>query len=279
MNNVMQFKALCKNLGLKTGTPAQVVLQNYFIERLLERIAVSRFNARLVLKGGVLVSSMLGLDIRTTMDLDLTAKRLSCTPERLEAVFDEICTIDMGDGFSFSVATLEEIRIADKYPSFRLSLSATFLTLRETIKIDVTSGDKITPKEQLFEKQRLFGDGAFQVFAYNIETVLAEKLETVFSRGVQNTRLRDYYDIHILVTRNGSQINLQHLRMAFFATIKKRGTAKMLESCLAIIDIIRSDKIMADLWRRYGKSFHYATRISFEAVCDSIESLFVSIVG
>ena len=278
MNNVMHLKALCKNLGAKTGTPAQVVLQNYLIERVLERIATSRFNTRLVLKGGVLVSSMLGLDIRTTMDLDLTARRLSGTHKELQSVFDEICAIDVGDDFFFSVAGIEEIRTSDKYPAIRLTLAITFMTLREVLKIDVTIGDKITPKEQVFKKRRLFEEGVFQVLAYNVETVLAEKLETVFSRGTQNTRMRDYYDIHILVIRNNPPINLQHLRMAFLATLKKRGAAKMLESCPAILDTIRADKTMADLWRRYGKAFHYATEISFETVCDSIRHLFTSIM-
>jgi len=278
MNNVMQLKALCKNLGAKTGTPAQVVLQNYLIECVLERIAMSRFNTRLVLKGGVLVSLMLGLDVRTTMDLDLTTRRLSGTHDRLKAVFDEICAIDIGDHFSFSIVDVEEIRVQDKYPAIRLTLTATFLTLQETLKIDVTSGDKITPKEKVFEKRHLFKDGAFHVLAYNIETVLAEKLETVFSRGTQNTRLRDYYDIHILTTRMGSQINLKYLRMAFLATLKRRGTAKMLESCPAILDVIRANMTMADLWRKYGKMFRYATEIPFDTVCDSIKYLLSSIM-
>lgn len=278
MNNIMRLKALCKNLEAKTGTPAQVVLQNYLIECVLERIAVSRFNTRLVLKGGVLVSAMLGLDVRTTMDLDLTARRLSCTREGLKPVFDEICAIDTGDTLSFSVMKIEEIRIQDKYPSFRLTLAATSGALRETLKIDITSGDKITPKEQVFEKRHLFKDGTFQVLAYNIETVLAEKLETVFSRGTQNTRVRDYYDIHILATRSGSQINLKNLRMAFLATLKRRGTSKMLVSCPTILTAIRADITMADLWRKYGKAFPYATGIPFETVCDSLEHLLASIM-
>ena len=255
-----------------------MVLQNYLIERILERIAASRFKKRFVLKGGVLVSSMLGLDVRTTMDLDLTARRIPGTHEGLKAVFDEICAIETGDYFVFTVMGIEDIRVSAEYPSIRLTLTATFMTLRETLKIDVTSGDKITPKEQVYAKKRLFDDGAFQVLAYNVETVLAEKLETLFSRGTQNTRMRDYYDIHMLATRNDPPVNLKHLRMAFFATCKKRGTTRMIESCPAILEAIRTDETMADFWKKYGRDFHFAAKISFETVCNSIENLMANIM-
>ena len=278
MKNLMQLKAFCKNLGEKTGIPAQVVLQNYIIERILERIAASRFRTRLILKGGVLVSSTLGLDVRTTMDLDLSARQLLCSSGRLKTVFDEICAIDVEDSFSFVVSGAEEIRVMDKYPSIRLTLRATFMSLHETVKIDVTSGDKITPKEQMFEKRRLFQEGSFQICAYNIETVLAEKLETILSRSTQNTRLRDYYDVYVLANRKHAPINLKHLRLAFLATTQRRGTTQLIEAYSEIIENIHADKTMAALWMKYGKAFPYAAEISFRQVCGSVKRLLASIL-
>ena len=278
MKNLMQLKAFCKNLGAKTGVPAQVVLQNYIIERILERIAASRFRTRLILKGGVWVSSTLGLDVRTTMDLDLSAKQLLCSSDRLKTVFDEICAIDVEDSFNFVVLGTEEIRIVDKYPSIRTTLKATFMSLHETVKIDVTSGDKITPKEQIFKKWRLFQEGSFQLYAYNIETVLAEKLETILSRSTQNTRLRDYYDVYVLANRKHAPINLKHLRLALIATTQRRGTIKMLENYSEIIGNVHADKTMTALWLKYGKAFHYAAGISFDQVCKSVKRLLASIL-
>jgi predicted nucleotidyltransferase component of viral defense system len=218
MRNAMQLKAYIRKEAAERKISAQVVLQNYMLERLLERISTSDYRRNFILKGGFLISAMVGLDTRTTMDMDATIKELPMDGRTIRKLLDEICAIPVDDGVAFHVNTLEEIRKNDEYQGFRASLTAVYETMAIPLKLDFTTGDRITPREIEYEYQLHFEDRKIRVLAYNLETLLAEKYETVLSRGDQNTRPRDYYDIHILLYLQGERIDVGLLRKAACGT-------------------------------------------------------------
>lgn len=220
--NPMQLKAFIKNKAAENKVSAQLVMQNYMLERLLERISISKYKPNFIIKGGFLISAIAGLDTRTTMDLDTTVIGLKLTHESLQTIFSEICSIQVGDDVTFDITKMEDIRETDDYPGIRVCLKANYPPLSVPISVDVTTGDKITPKEVNYTFKLLFDDRTLDILAYNIETVLAEKIETVLSRSIANTRPRDFYDIYILYNLRKSECNMNVLHDALIQTTKKR---------------------------------------------------------
>lgn len=206
--NSMQLKAFIKNEAAKKHVSAQLVMQNYMLERLLERISLSRYKNNFILKGGLLISAMVGLDTRTTMDVDTTLKGISLTHESISKVFKEICQVQADDDVNFEMVSLADIREGDDYPGIRVSMRAVYSPMSVPLTVDVTTGDVITPREAEFSFPLMFEDRSISIPAYNIETVLAEKLETILSRSTANTRVRDFYDIHILYSLRGDKLNI-----------------------------------------------------------------------
>lgn len=198
MKNAMQLKAIIKNLAKEKHISAQLVMQNFMLERLLERISVSKYQQNFILKGGFLIAAMVGLDTRATMDMDATIKGLPVNEQTIREMFEEICKIKLDDDVRFSFRSIGEIREGDEYTGYRVSLFANYQPMAVPLKLDITTGDRITPKEIEYRFKLLLEDRSISVLAYNLETIMAEKLETVISRGDQNTRPRDYYDIYIL---------------------------------------------------------------------------------
>ena len=197
MRNARQLKAIIRNIAKDKHVSAQLVMQNFMLERLLERISVSKYQKNFILKGGFLIAAMVGLDTRATMDMDATIKGLPVNEQTVRNMFEEICKIELEDNVTFSFRSIGEIREGDVYAGYRVSLYANYPPMAVPLKLDITTGDKITPKEIEYQFKLLLEDRKISVFAYNLETIMAEKLETVISRGDQNTRLRDYYDIYI----------------------------------------------------------------------------------
>ena len=221
MKNVAQLKDKIKNLAIDLKIPTQVVLQNYMLERLLERISKSKYNENFILKGGYLVASMLGLSTRSTMDIDATIKSFSVTDSSIRTMFLEIILIPVDDNIKFELSNIKEIREKDEYNGFRILFFANFESMKIPIKIDITTGDEITPKEIIYDYKMLFEDRHLKVFLYNLETLLAEKLETIISRSTENTRARDFYDVYILLKVKNNKINLPILKNALEKTAKK----------------------------------------------------------
>ncbi|MFR2504905.1 MAG: nucleotidyl transferase AbiEii/AbiGii toxin family protein, partial [Coprobacillus cateniformis] len=197
MKNAMQLKSIIKNLAREKHISAQLALQNFMLERMLERISESAYQKNFILKGGFLIASIVGLDTRTTMDMDATIRGLPVNEQSVREMFEEICRIKLNDDVSFTFRYIEEIREGDEYTGYRVALTADYSPMSVPLKLDITTGDKITPKEIEYKFKLLLEDRSISVLAYNLETVLAEKLETVISRGDQNTRPRDYYDVYI----------------------------------------------------------------------------------
>lgn len=270
MRNAMQLKAVIKNISKDKHISAQLVMQNFMLERLLERISVSKYRQNFILKGGFLIAAMVGLDTRATMDMDATIKGWPVNEESIKNMFLDICKIDLQDDVTFEFKKIGEIREGDDYTGYRVSLSANYHPMAVPLKLDITTGDKITPREIEYRFKLLLEDREIPVLAYNLETVMAEKLETVVSRGDQNTRQRDYYDIYILAKMQYKNIETEYLRAALDATSKKRGSSEILKEYKNIIDIVRNSDVMIKQWRTYQRDFEYATDISFDEVCDAV---------
>lgn len=279
MKNAMQLKAYVKNLAKEKKISAQIVLQNYMLERLLERISVSEYRDNFILKGGFLLAAMVGLDTRATMDMDATIKGLPVTKETISQMFVDVCKIHIEDDISFEFSGIEDIREDDEYSGFRVSLSGNYPPMAVPLKIDITTGDKITPREMVYTFNLMFEERSINVLAYTLETILAEKLETIISRGDQNTRPRDFYDVYILNTLQKKNIDNQILKEAFAATVKKRGTEHIVTNYKEIIEIVLNSSAMKDQWTRYQKEFDYAKDIQFEDACMAVERLLNDING
>ena len=277
MKNAMQLKAIIKNLAKEKHISAQLVLQNYMLERLLERIAISKYQHNFILKGGFLIAAMVGLDTRATMDMDVTIKGLQVNEDMIRYMFEEICKIELEDDVTFSFRSIGEIREDDEYSGFRISLFANYPPMAVPLKLDITTGDKITPKEIEYQFKLLLEDRSISVLAYNLETILAEKLETVVSRADQNTRPRDYYDIYILAKLQYSNIEPKDLEKALNATAEKRGSAEVIKDYRKIMDTVRNSEIMLRQWNNYRKDFEYVEGIAFEETCDAVVELMTEV--
>lgn len=273
MKNAVQLKAIIKNLAKEKHISAQLVMQNFMLERLLERISVSKYRQNFILKGGFLIAAMVGLDTRATMDMDATIKGLPVNEQTVKEMFEEICKMELDDDVTFSFRSIGEIRGGDEYTGYRVSLSANYLPMIVPLKLDITTGDKITPKEIEYRFKLLLEDRSISVLAYNLETILAEKLETVISRGDQNTRPRDYYDIYILAKLQYSNIEFNSLKEALNETVDKRGSKAVVKDYRKIMDAVRNSEIMQKQWDNYQKDFEYSQDIAFVDACDMVVQL------
>lgn len=276
-SNANSFKAKIKNMAKDRGIPAQQLQQNFLIEQVLKLIAKSSYKDSFIVKGGYLIGQLIGLDKRTTMDLDVTLKGTALSQENLITIFEEILS-DSDDVFSFEVDKLEPIRQDDEYGGFSLKLNATFDTLREVVFIDITTGDKITPREITYSMPSLFKNETIEVWTYNLETVLAEKLETIISRGVASTRPRDRYDLFTLYHIRKDEINFDVLREALANTVEKRGSKEAIDIWESQLNSIETDEYQKQLWTRYQRQFKYAQDISFEKSVQIVRELMTTIM-
>jgi len=262
-SNANSFKAKIKNISKDKGIPAQQVQQHYLIEQVLKLISTSSYRDSFIVKGGYLIGQMIGLDKRTTMDLDVTLKGTEMSRENLIDIFEEILC-SKTDGFSFSVDKLEPIRQDDEYGGFSLKLNATFDTLKEVVFIDITTGDKITPREITYSMSSIFTNESIKIWTYNLETVLAEKLETIISRGLASTRPRDRYDLFTLYKLRKEEINLEVLKNALENTAEKRKSKDTIYNWEEQVRGIEISDYQKELWIRYQRQFKYAKDISFD---------------
>ena len=272
MSNAMRLKAKIRNIAKQKNIPAQVILQNYMFERLLVRLSESDYKEKFVLKGGMLVAAIVGLDNRATMDLDTTLKNLPLTPEAIRLALEQICAIPFDDGVTFEIGTISPIREDDIYGGYRVMLNARFDTLLTPLSIDISTGDAITPHaveynfSEIFEEEKVY-----QLWAYNIETVMAEKVETILRRGVFNTRPRDFYDAYILATTQ--KFDKSVFAEALAATANHRGTAGQITDVNGILQNIEDSPELKAMWEKYRKQFAYAGNIAYERIIEVLKKL------
>ena len=278
MKDAMQLKAIMKNLSKEKHISAQLLLQNYMMERLLERISQSKYKEFFIIKGGFLIAAMVGLDTRATMDIDATIKGYPVTEKTIKTMFEEICDIYIPDDIVFEFKHIGEIREGDEYTGYRVSVTANYAPMAVPLKLDITTGDVITPKEISFAYPMMLEDRTISVLAYNLETILAEKIETVISRSDQNTRPRDYYDIYILYRLWKNNVNVHNLQCALKATGEKRGSVNLLTEYKRIMEVVVNSEVMSKQWKKYQKDFAYASEVSFKDACNTVTRI-MDIIG
>lgn len=266
-----QLKDLIRNLSKEVGIEAHVLIRKYMMERFLERVSSSKYNGSFILKGGMLVAAFVGVEARATMDIDTTIKGIPVTIVDMERTITEISNIDLGDNVKFRIKKVSEIMDEAEYSGIRFSMDAVLDGAVIPLKIDISTGDVITPREIAYSYKLMFEDRTIPIMTYPIETVLAEKLETVISRSITNTRMRDFYDIHILL--KSQNINADILALALERTAKKRGNFSLLENAESVLNIVKSDEDMKRLWNIYQKKFKYAGEYTWDEVIHSVREL------
>lgn len=266
-----QLKDLIRNLSKEVGIEAHVLIRKYMMERFLERVSSSKYNVSFILKGGMLVAAFVGVEARATMDIDTTIKGIPVTIVDMERTITEISNIDLDDNVKFRIKKVSEIMDEAEYSGIRFSMDAVLDGAVIPLKIDISTGDVITPREIAYSYKLMFEDRTIPIMTYPIETVLAEKLETVISRSITNTRMRDFYDIHILL--KSQNINADILALALERTAKKRGNFNFLENAESVLQIVKSDEDMKRLWDIYQKKFKYAGEYTWDEVIHSVREL------
>ena len=266
MSKAMQLKDKIKNLALKNHVTAQAVLQDFMLERLLERISVSKYKDKIILKGGMLIASMVGINNRTTMDMDATLRGYSISDETIREALSEICAIQLDDEVTLVMDHIVTIREDDEYGGYRVGIIAKYESINTPLKIDITTGDIITPNAVRYVFHSNFENKRMNILAYNCETILAEKVETILRRSVLNTRPRDFYDVYILMKTLPQAISKNVFKNALKATSKNRGSLSALEDKETILRTIHSDTIMKERWERYCTENYYAKGIEYDDV-------------
>ena len=266
-----QLKDLIRNLSKEVGIEAHVLIRKYMMERFLERVSSSKYNGSFILKGGMLVAAFVGVEARATMDIDTTIKGIPVTMVDMERTITEISNIDLEDNVKFRIKKVSEIMDEAEYSGIRFSMDAVLDGAVIPLKIDISTGDVITPREIAYSYKLMFEDRTIPIMTYPIETVLAEKLETVISRSVTNTRMRDFYDIHILL--KSQNIDADILALALERTAKKRGNFNLLENAESVLKVVKSDEDMKRLWDIYQKKFKYTGEYTWDEVIHSVREL------
>lgn len=268
-----QIKGRIKSVAKQNNADARTLMRIYMMERFLERLAQSEYRDNFIIKGGILVTAMIGVAHRSTMDIDTSMKNLNLSAEDALRVVNQVKDIDLDDGVSFDVKDVSNIMDEMEYPGIRVTMNANVGRLITPLKIDISTGDVITPRAIEFNYDLLLEDRYISLWSYNLETILAEKLQTVLARGILNTRMRDFYDIRMLLDTYEDKVNKVVLKDAFAATCNKRGTDHLQEQAEEIIKIIEADEQLQVLWRAYQKKYSYAAEIDYASVINGVRKL------
>ena len=271
IKNKDSLKVKVSNLALSTNIPNKYLIQSFMFEALLKRISVSKYKDKFIIKGGLLLSSIFGVNLRSTMDLDTTIKGLPLDRTTITKVVNEIISIDLKDNIKLEIENIKDIREEELYSGFNINLKAEFDGLRTNLMIDISTGDVITYKEVQFEYKTLFDNEIVNIMTYNYETIIAEKFEAIISRNIDNTRMKDYYDLYMFVNLKWNDIDKTILRKAIFNTSEKRETLNYIENADKYIELINEDSKLKSLWKNYQNNYAYAKDISFENTIAAIK--------
>lgn len=274
INSPRQLKDWIHNMAKESDLVANTLLQNYMMERLLERIAISKYKDNFILKGGFLIAAMVGVDMRSTMDMDTTIKGVAINQEELEKIVQEILEVGIPDNVEFKIMSIKAIHAAGQYEDFRIGIEATFFTIKVNLKLDITTGDIIIPKEIDYTFKLMFEDREIKVKAYNLNTILAEKIESILVRNVANTRARDFYDVYILLMTRPQDIKGEELCTAILKKAEERDTLIYITNHEKYINDIQNSTDLKALWTKYRDKYVYAKDIAFEDVLNNIKEIF-----
>ncbi|MCI5807310.1 MAG: nucleotidyl transferase AbiEii/AbiGii toxin family protein [Firmicutes bacterium] len=278
IKNRDSLKARASNLSKKTNIPNKYLIQNFMFEALLKRISKSKYKDKFIIKGGFLLSSIFGVNLRSTMDLDTTIKGLPLDRETITNVINEIIRIDIEDNVRLDIENIKDIREEELYSGFEVNLKAEFDGLKTNLMIDITTGDVITYEEIEFKYSTLFDNEIINIMTYNYETIIAEKFESIISRNIDNTRMKDYYDLYMFVHLKWDDINKDTLRKAIFNTSKARETLDYINNANKYIELISDDSRLKALWNSYQNNYEYVKDIKFVDVINAIKIINAMIV-
>ena len=273
MKNKDSLKALANNLSKKINIPTQYIIQNFMFESLLKRISKSKYKEKFIIKGGLLLSSFFGVDMRSTMDMDATIKGLPLDEKTILKVIEEIIHIDINDGIDMEIVSIKDIRTEEKYSGYKVNILARFDGLKNNLLIDITTGDIITYKEIEYSYKTIFDAEKIDIMSYNFETIIAEKYESIISRNIDNTRMKDYYDLYMFTTMKRKNVDKKVLIQAIYNTSKNRETEKYILNSSEYISLIKEDTNLRRLWKNYQASSSYAKEIQFEDAIKALETI------
>ena len=273
MKSATAVKAKIKNKAGGDSDKSQIMLRIYLMERLLERVSLSQYRDNFVLKGGLLVSSLVGVDMRSTMDVDTTVKSLPLNKMSAQKILEEIIAIEVDDGVVFRITKVQDIMEGHEYEGIRFMIECTIDKLKQTIKVDISTGDEITPRAVAYKLPLIIEDRSINLWAYNLETLLAEKLETIMVRAEANTRMRDFYDIHVLLKQDAVTIDRGTMKSAFYATCKRRKSTEQIVTIDDVVNKIADDEVMKQQWTNYQKTNYYVGALEWEDVIESTRKL------
>ena len=268
-----QLKGRIKNLAKENNADPRLLMRLYMMERFIERASISKYKDNFIIKGGILVTSLVGVSLRSTLDIDSTIKNQSISENDAKRMIDDICKIDIGDGVSFEVKDSSTIMDEMEYPGIRFTLNVIMDGLITPIKIDISTGDVITPRAIEYQYNFLLEDRTAALLSYNLETILAEKLQAILNRELLNTRMRDFYDIYVLFSMYENTINVDVLKEAFYATCKKRNSINLIKNSNLLINTISNSDVLENRWNEYQKKFAYVQGISYEDTINNIKIL------
>jgi predicted nucleotidyltransferase component of viral defense system len=273
IKNKDSLKAKAANLASITNIPNKYLIQNFMFEAVLKRISKSEYKDKFIIKGGLLLSSIFGVNLRSTMDLDTTIKGFSLDRDTITKVINEIISIDVGDNIKLEIENIKDIREEELYPGFNVNIKADFDGLKTNLMIDITTGDIITYKEVEFEYNTLFDNEVINIMTYNYETIIAEKFDAIISRNIDNTRMKDYYDMYMFVNLKWNEINKDTLKIAIINTAKSRENINYICNANKYIELISEDSRLKSLWNSYQNNYEYAKDISFEDTINAVKEI------
>lgn len=266
IHTAKQLKDKVKNLSAGNSDVAQALIRNFIMERFLERVSLSEYRNNFILKGGMLVASIVGIDMRATMDIDTTIKGLPLNEQDARKIIEEICNIEIEDGVSFHITSVREIMEDFDYPGIRMTIEANLDRIRQTFKIDLSTDDVITPEAVDYKYKLMFEEREISVLTYNMETLLAEKMQTILARGIANTRMRDFYDVYEIMNNKAENVNVKTLKEAFNATCKKRKTVFEKAEVERVLEKMKADLGLAEMWSRFKDAYYFVGEIDWEMV-------------
>ena len=266
-----------KKLAKDSGLTQLELYQRFMFERILERISVSKYNENFILKGGLLLSAMLGINSRSTRDMDISIKGIDVSQDKMLKILNEILSIDINDKVKFEVVNITDIRADDEYGGNKYHLVGKLENLKVALEIDISTGDEITPKELNFEYTSIFDNKKIYIGTYNIETILSEKVETILRRGKYNTRMKHYYDVYFFLTKLKNEINLEIFKQALNNTLRKREAFDYYNDYKQILDLIAEDDRITNYWNTYKKKNKYAENIELKEIIKVLREFLDSI--
>ena len=263
MKTSEQIKGAIRNISKKTGVNPNSLLQMCLFEGILEKLSKSKYSENFILKGGLLISSLIGVDMRSTMDMDTTLRGIPLNEVSITKILNEILAIEIDADIEYKLIKLSPIRQEDVYEDFCASISCIFGKINATLNIDITTGDVITPRELNYSYSKILEEGTIPIMTYTIETILAEKFETISSRNITTTRARDFYDLYMIYSIYKDKIDKDILRKAIERTSKYRGSFEIVLQHKEIVELFRESETPKELWKKYTQNNPYVKDIDF----------------